>query len=318
MRAFVTGAAGFIGGHIVETLIKRGHHVIGYDNFSTGFRRHLEPYENTGKLKVVEADILDGPCLIEHMKDVDIVFHLAANADVRGGAGNTAIDLEINVIGSHRVLEAARLNDVKDFVFTSSATVYGEPDQFPTPETYPGIQTSVYGASKLGAEAYIQAYSEYYGMRSFIFRFVSWIGERYSHGVIFDFINKLRKSPKELEILGDGRQEKSYLHVEDGVAGVFCALDNAKDIKNLFNLGHTEIMNVTDLADIICDEMGLENVNYKFTGGARGWLGDSPLVQLDITRIKELGFEPKISIEQGVRRTVRYLLENRWLLDSRK
>jgi UDP-glucose 4-epimerase len=318
MKAFVTGAAGFIGSHIVDELIARGWEVIGYDNLTTGFERHLEPAKRSGRLTLIQGDILDGPKLNQDMSGIDTVFHLAANADVRGGRRNREIDLKINIEGSHNVLEAAGNNGVRTFVFTSSATVYGEPDQFPTPETYAGMQTSLYGASKLAAEGYTQAYSEYYGMRSFMFRFVSWIGERYSHGVIFDFMNKLRRNPKELEILGDGNQKKSYLHVKDGVSGLFSALDNSQDLKNLFNLGHLDHMNVKDLADIICDEMGLTDVEYRFTGGSRGWLGDSPFVLLDIERIMELGFKPLISIEDGVRKTVRYLLENQWLLDSRK
>lgn len=318
MRALVTGAAGFIGAHVVDRLIERGYEVIAYDNFKTGFRRHLDQADKSGRLTIVEGDILDQSTLEQCMIGVQSVFHLAGNADVRGGIENRAIDLEINVTGTCRVLEASVKHGVQNFLFTSSATVYGEPDLFPTPETYPCVQTSVYGASKLAAEAYIQAYSEYFGLRSLIFRFVSWIGERYSHGVIFDFVNRLRQNPNQLKILGNGEQEKSYLHVDDGIDGVFQALDNAKGLKNTFNLGHVDRMRVRDLADIICDEMGLSNVEYQFTGGQRGWLGDSPVVLLDISRMTELGFRPCVSIEQGIRRTVRYLLNNQWLLDSRK
>jgi UDP-glucose 4-epimerase len=318
MKVLVTGGAGFIGSHLVDELVRLGHEVVVYDNFSTGFRQHLDQALNTGRLKLIEGDILDSSKLKSALEDVSTVFHLAANADVRGGIVNTAIDVEQNILGTHRVLEAMRAQSVGEIVFTSSATVYGEPDRFPTPERQPLIQTSLYGASKLAAEAIIQAYGEYFGIRSYCFRFVSWIGERYSHGVVRDFVQKLMSNPKELEILGDGKQRKSYLHVSDGVRGIFSAIQNVKDLKNILNLGHVEYMNVKDVANIICQEMGLRNVVYRFTGGPRGWLGDSPFVLLDIAKIREAGFQPQISIEEGVRRTVRYLLENQWLFGARR
>ncbi len=316
-KALVTGGAGFIGSHVVDELVRRGREVVVYDNFSSGSRKHLEGAAASGRVSIVEGDILDLACLGQAMKGVSIVFHLAANADVRGGPSNTWIDLEQNVVGTHRVLEAMRTAGAGEIVFTSSATVYGEPELFPTPETYAALQTSVYGASKLAAEAYIQAYCEYFNMRSYTFRFVSWIGERYSHGVVFDFVNKLRQNPEELEILGDGNQRKSYLHVEDGIRGIFLAIERLRERKNVINLGHEEHMNVKRLASIVCEEMGLGSTAYKFTGGERGWLGDSPFVHLDISKIKSVGFRPQIGIEQGIRRTVRYLLENTWLLESR-
>lgn len=318
MTALVTGGAGFIGSHLVDELVRQGEDVIVYDNFSTGFRRHLDPALETGRVTIIEGDILDLAKLKSALGGVSTVFHLAANADVRGGVRNTIVDVEQNILGSHSVLEAMRAQSVKEIVFTSSATVYGEPHRFPTPEDQPLIQTSLYGASKLAAEAMIQAYSEYFGIRSWCFRFVSWIGERYSHGVVRDFVQKLMRNPKELEILGDGEQRKSYLHVADGIRGIFSAKENLKGRKNVLNLGHVEFMNVKDLANLVCEEMGLRDVAYRFTGGPRGWLGDSPFVLLDISRIQETGFQPQVSIEEGIRRTVRYLLENRWVLEARK
>lgn len=317
MRTLVTGGAGFIGSHLVDELVRRDNQVIVYDNLSSGFKRHLETLLSNNRITLVEGELLDEERLNAAMKGADTVFHLAANADVRGGKSNTRVDLEQNIIGTHRVLEAMRINGASRIVFTSSATVYGEPDVFPTPESYAPIQTSVYGASKLAAEAMIQAYGEYFGIKSFSFRFVSWIGERYSHGVVFDFIKKLQKNPSELEILGDGNQKKSYLHVEDGVKAIFMAMDNMPDLKNVVNLGHSDYLNVVDLADIVVQEMGLKKVDYRFTGGVRGWLGDSPFVHLDISKIRSAGFEPQVSIEDGIRRTVRYLLANEWLLNNR-
>jgi UDP-glucose 4-epimerase len=317
MKVMVTGGAGFIGSHVVDELVRRGKDVVVYDNFSTGFRRHLDGAIASGRVTVVEGDILDAATLTAAMDGVSTVFHLAANADVRGGVAHTRVDLEQNILGTHGVLEAMRAAKAREIVFTSSATVYGEPSRFPTPEDYAPLQTSLYGASKFAAEAMIQAYGEYFGIRSYAFRFVSWIGERYSHGVVFDFVNKLRKNPSELEILGDGNQRKSYLHVEDGIQGIFLAMERIPDAKNILNLGHMEYMNVKDLARIVCEEMGLKDVVYRFAGGVRGWLGDSPFVLLDISRIREAGFQPRVSIEEGIRRTTRYLLDNPWVLDVR-
>jgi UDP-glucose 4-epimerase len=318
MKALVTGGAGFIGSHVVDELVHRNDEVIVYDNFRTGFKRHLEPAFNEGRIRVVEGDILDGPSLTRAMEGVTTVFHLAANADVRGGQLDREVDLQQNVMGTHRVLEAMKAVGAKRIVFTSSATVYGEPDRFPTPEDYAPLQTSLYGASKLAAEAIIQAYGEYFGIQSYVYRFVSWIGERYSHGVIFDFVNKLKANQAELEILGDGSQKKSYLHVEDGVRGIFLALERITATKNVINLGHVEYMNVKKLAEIVYQELGLRDVQYRYTGGPRGWLGDSPFVHLDITKLQSIGFQPQISIEEGVRRTVRYLLSNPWILEARR
>jgi len=317
MKALVTGGAGFIGSHVVDELVRRHEEVVVYDNLSTGFRRHLSDAIATGRARLVEGDILDLGHLTRAMEGASTVFHLAANADVRGGKDNTAVDLEQSIVGTHRGLEAMRVVGASLMVFTSSATVYGEPGVFPTPEGYAPLQTSLYGASKLAAEAMAQAYGEYFGIRSYCFRFVSWIGERYSHGVVYDFINKLRANPDELEILGDGNQRKSYLHVEDGIRGIFLGLERLNDVKNVLNLGHVEYLGVKDVARIVCEEMGLKEVVYRFTGGTRGWLGDSPFVHLDISRMRHIGFDPLIGIDDGIRRTARYLLNNPWLLDSR-
>ncbi|SDS99769.1 NAD-dependent epimerase/dehydratase family protein [Bradyrhizobium canariense] len=314
-RAFVTGGGGFIGSHIVDRLAQTAASVRIYDNFSTGQEQFIGHHAGNPEIRVVRADVLDSERLNKEMAGCDIVFHFQANADVRGGTTRTQIDLQQNTIATWNVLEAMRINEIKHIVFASSATVYGEPDIFPTPESYAPLQTSLYGASKLSCEAMIQAYCEYFGIACHIFRFVSWIGERYSHGVIFDFMKKLRKDERVLEILGDGKQRKSYLDVVDGVDGIFYALEHSKERKNVFNLGHDAFMNVLDLADIIVDELGLREVRYATTGGERGWLGDSPFVHLDTTKLKALGWRPRISIEQGVRNTVQYLKAHPQLLE---
>jgi UDP-glucose 4-epimerase len=316
-RAFVTGGAGFIGSHIVDRLARDGANVTIYDNFSTGRGEFISQHAANPKVRVVCADVLDGERLQKEMANCDFVFHVQANADVRGGIHLTRVDLEQNTVATWNVLEAMRINQIRHIAFASSATVYGEPDVFPTPETYAPLQTSLYGASKLACEAMIQAYSEYFRITCYIFRFVSWIGERYTHGVIFDFMKKLRANTQVLEILGDGKQRKSYLDVIDGVSGIFYAVQHTKERKNLFNLGHDEFMNVLDLADIILDELGLEGVQYCAIGGERGWLGDSPIVHLDTTKLKALGWQPQVSIEQGIRNTVRYLQAHPQLLENR-
>lgn len=314
-HAIVTGGAGFIGSHVVDTLVARGARVTVFDNFSTGQRANLEHHPGSSQVRLIEADVLDRAAIDVAVQGCDAAFHFQANADVRGGPSRTRVDLEQNTIATWNVLEASRLAGVRDFVFASSATVYGEPTVFPTPERYAPIQTSLYGASKLACEAMIQAYSEYFGLRSLVFRFVSWVGERYSHGVVVDFVKKLRANPKSLEILGDGSQRKSYLHVEDGLAGVFAAFERSTASSAVFNLGHDEVMPVTEVATIVASEMGLRDVEWRFTGGARGWLGDSPFVHLDTAAIRSLGWQPRIPIEEGIRRTVRHLLADPHVLE---
>jgi UDP-glucose 4-epimerase len=317
-RAFVTGGAGFIGSHIVDRLAQVAANVTIYDNFSTGQEQFISHHAGNPKVKVVRADVLDIERIKREMASCDFVFHMQANADVRGGIQLTRVDLEQNTIATWNVLEAMRINEIRHIVFASSATVYGEPGVFPTPESYASLQTSLYGASKLAGEAMVQAYSEYFGITCYIFRFVSWIGERYSHGVIFDFIKKLRDNTQMLEVLGDGKQRKSYLDVIDGVNGIFYAIEHARELKNVFNLGHDDFINVLDLADILVEELGLKRVRYLTTGGERGWLGDSPFVHLDTAKLKALGWRPQVSIEQGIRNTVRYLQVHPRLLDKER
>jgi UDP-glucose 4-epimerase len=313
----VTGGAGFLGSRLVKRLVEWGDHVIVIDNMSTGSERNLSDslcFENCSLIKI---DILNRS-LVRHIIDVNkitSVYHFAANADVRNGINDLDIDLEQNVQGTCSLLWACRETTVKKFIFASSAAVYGEPTEIPTKEEIPLIQTSVYGASKAAAEMYIQAYSEYFNVQSFSFRFTSCLGEGYSHGVVFDFVSKLKKDPTHLEILGDGKQLKSYLYVEDALNAIFSVIESPEWLikaghigkKNIFNLGHEETVSVKAVADIVCDELGLTGVKYSFTGGCRGWVGDSPTVLLDLFKLKNLGWRPRTSIEEGIRKTVRYL-----------
>lgn len=316
-RALVTGGAGFIGSHVVDRLVSDGAAVVVYDNFATGQEAHLQRHAGNPQVSVVRGDVLDLGRLGEAMAGADFVFHMQANADVRGGIHRTRIDLEQNTTATWNVLESMRIHEVKGMMFASSGTVYGEPNVFPTPEDYAPLQTSLYGASKLAGEAMIQAFSEYFGFRYFIFRFVSWIGERYSHGVIFDFLKKLKANPGELEILGDGRQRKSYLDVRDGVNGIFHAIAMSTDRRNVFNLGHDDFLDVLSLARIVIESAGLSGVGLRTTGGERGWVGDSPLVHLDTTRLKRLGWKAEVPIEDGIRQTVHYLMSHPELIERR-
>lgn len=310
MKIFCTGGAGFICSHVVDALIDKGHAVTVYDDLRTGHEEFINP-----KASFINGHLGESLTLDRALKGTDAVFHFAANADVRNGPKNTSIDLDNNTLGTWNVLEACRKCSIKYFVFASSAAVYGEPDIYPTPETYAGTQTSLYGASKLACEAMVQAYSNYSCMRHLIFRFVSWIGERYSHGVIFDFVKKLKANPNKLEILGNGNQQKSYLYVRDGVSAIMKAFE-AK-LTGTYNLGHYKIVSVEHVANVVSSTMGL-NPELVFGKEPRGWLGDSPLVHLDCIKIRKIiGWIPETGINEGITRTVKYLMANPHLLERK-
>ncbi len=310
MKIMVTGGAGFIGSHIVDRLVRDGHDVVVYDNLSSGKIEFIQEHINNGSIKFVKADLLDFDTLLKEMVGVDLVYHVAANPDVRLGAHDTKVHMEQNVKATYNVLEAMRINGVKDIVFTSTSTVYGEAEKIPTPEDYgPLIPISLYGASKLGAEAFITSYAHTFDMRAVIYRFANIVGPRGTHGVIYDFIMKLRRNPKELEILGDGKQTKSYLYVDDCVDAIIYGHNNRKSDVEIFNIGSDDWVNVRRIADIIVEEMHLENVKYRFTGGSRGWKGDVPKMLLSIEKIKKYGWKPQHSSEDSVRLTARHLIK---------
>jgi UDP-glucose 4-epimerase len=266
---------------------------------------------------MVEGDTLDLERLTAAMAGCDFVFHLAANADVRFGTEHPRKDLEQNTIATYNVLEAMRANGIRRIAFSSTGSIYGEPEMHPTPETAPfPIQTSLYGASKLAGEGLIQAYCEGFGFQGFIFRFVSILGERYSHGHVFDFYQQLRVNPSELRILGNGQQRKSYLYVQDCIDAVLLAIEKAPDKVNVFNLGTDEYCQVNDSIGWMTQHLGLDP-KRNYTGGERGWIGDSPFIFLDTTKIRSLGWTPTLSIREGIIKTLDYLQANPWLLDAR-
>lgn len=316
MRCFVTGCAGFIGSNLTDRLLALGHDVIGYDNFSTGRASFLENVFVSPRFKFVEGDVLDSGRLMEPMRDSDIVFHLAANADVRFGTEHPTRDLHQNTIATVNVLEAMRATGVKRIAFASTGSVYGEAGVFPTPEMAPmPIQTSLYGASKLAAECFIEAYSEGFGIQALVFRFVSVLGERYTHGHVFDFYKQLREDPQLLMVLGDGRQRKSYLYVQDCIDGMLTAIEKCDAKVGIFNLGTDEYCEVNESIRWICEELGV-HPELKYSGGDRGWVGDNPFIFLDCSAIRGFGWRPKLSIREGVIQTVRYLRKNPELLGS--
>jgi UDP-glucose 4-epimerase len=317
VKAFVTGAAGFIGSTLTDRLLAAGHEVTGFDNFSTGLRQFLEGAGTNRRFRLVEGDLLDLDAVKRAITGCDFVFHLAANADVRFGPEHPRKDLDQNAIATWNVLEAMRAAGAKRIAFSSTGSVYGEPDIFPTPESAPfPVQTSLYGASKLAAEGLLAAYAAAFGFQAFIFRFVSILGERYTHGHVFDFYRQLLAHPERLDVLGNGRQRKSYLYVQDCISAILLAADQCTAPVNIFNLGTDEYCEVNGSIGWISGHLGLKP-DLRYTGGERGWIGDSPFIFLDCSRMRSLGWKPELTIQQGIIRTLEYLQRNAWVLESR-
>ena len=317
MRIFVTGAAGFIASNVIDRLLSRGDSVAGYDNLSSGQPEFLSGARTSPKFELIEGDLLDLDRVTQAMAGADLVLHFAANADVRFGTDHPRRDLEQNTIVTWNVLEAMRRNGIRRIAFSSTGSIYGEPHVFPTPEDAPfPVQTSLYGASKLACEGMLAAYAEGFGFEVFIFRFVSILGERYTHGHVLDFCRQLAANPAHLHILGNGKQRKSYLYVQDCVDAILTALDKATNRVNIFNLGTDEYCEIADSASWISEALGLKP-EFSFGGGERGWIGDSPFIFLRCDRIRALGWQPRLSIRQAVEKTVEYLRANPWVFTRR-
>jgi len=322
MKYFITGGAGFIGSNLADRLLAEGGDVVVYDNFSTGQREFVEQaMRNTG-CRLVEGDVLDAAALQSAMQGCDFVFHLAANADIRFGLEHPRRDLEQNTLATFNVLEAMRENRIARIAFASSAAALGEPTVFPTPEDCPlPIQTSLYGASKMACEGLVSSYCEGFRFEGYIFRFVSLLGERYPHGHVIDFYKSLRRDPTSLRILGDGTQRKSYLHVQDcisamlRVVGLKTALESRHRVE-VYNLGYPEFIELNNSVHWICQRLGVEP-RLEYTGGERGWVGDSPFVFLDVSKIRRTGWEPSRTIRESIVATVDWLVANPWLLERR-
>ena len=325
-KIFVTGAAGFIGSSLADRLLADGKTVVGWDNFATGQRRFIADALKHPAYRLIEGDNLDLPALKGAMAGCDFVFHLAANADIKDGWQHPKKDLEQNTIATFNVLEAMRTNGVKRVAFSSTGSVYGEalvtPDR-PTPETdaFP-IQTSLYGASKAAGEGLLAAYAEGSQIdEAYIFRFVSILGERYTHGHVFDFYKQLLEHPDRLRVLGDGTQRKSYLYVQDCIDAMLhvTRTQTAREAKHhtqIYNLGTPEFVQVNDSIAHLCATLGLKP-QLEYTGGNRGWIGDNPFIFLDTKKIQSTGWKPKLTIKQGIERTLRWLQANRWVYEAR-
>lgn len=311
-RVCITGGAGFIGSNLADTLVAAGVEVVILDNFSTGRHEFVAELAQADSVRILEGDVLNVDNVEDAVAGCDWVFHLQANADLRGGLDHPRHDLEQNTIGTSNVLEAMRAQDVKKIVFASTGSVYGEPDVFPTPEDAPfPIQTSLYAASKLAGEGLVAAYAGGFGFTGLICRFVSVLGERYTHGHVFDFYRALKQDPSRLRVLGDGRQQKSYLYVGDCISAMLTGAERHEEEPgvHVYNLGTEETLLVDDSVRIITEHLEV-SPTISHTGGRRGWVGDSPLIHLDTSRIRSLGWAPTLTIEQSVLRTLEWFDAN--------
>jgi UDP-glucose 4-epimerase len=322
MKYFVTGGAGFIGSFLCDRILAEGNEVVAWDNFSTGQEAFLEDAFHNARFRLVRGDNLDLAELTRAMAGCGAVFHFAANADVRFGLEHPRKDLEQNTLATFNVLEAMRKNSIQKILFPSTGSVYGEASIIPTPENAPfPLQTSLYGASKVAGESLIQAYCEGFGFEGYIFRFVSILGERYTHGHVFDFYRQLLEHPDQLRVLGDGTQRKSYLYVQDCISAILHVMKpgTAREVKHrsqVYNLGAPDYCKVTDSIGWICEHLGLEP-KLEFTGGERGWVGDNPFIFLDTAKIQKTGWQAKVTIREGIIRTLKWLQANQWVLAAR-
>lgn len=315
-KVLITGGAGFIGSNLADNFLKKNYSVIVLDNLSTGKIKFIEHNFNNPDYEFHEVDLKNINAIEKYFdQSIDFVFHFAANADIRDGLKHPKKDLDENTIVTFNILECIRKNKIKNLAFSSTSAVYGDSAVLPIPENaqFP-IQTSLYGASKLACEGLIQAYSIGFNIKCFIFRFVSILGPRYTHGHIYDFCEQLFNDPNQLTVLGDGEQIKSYLHVYDCISAINHILNNSNDQINIFNLGVRETWPVKNSAQLVSQELNFD-AEILYSGGQRGWIGDNPNLYLDITKLMALGWKNKYSINESVIDTVKYLKNNRWLFN---
>jgi len=312
MKAYVTGGAGFIGSHLVDKLLKEKHKVTVVDNLSSGEEKYIKHNYENPDFSFIKGDLIDFEFVKKTIKDNDIIFHIAANPFVRLGEKQTRLDLEQGPIITYNILESMRINNINKIVFSSSSVVYAETPPISLPESYgPTLPISLYGAGKLAAEGFISAFCGTFDFKAWIYRFANVVGSRETHGVIVDFIDKLNKNPDELEILGNGKQQKPYLHVSDIVDGILHGFNNSDEKINLFNLGPDTNTTVTRIAEMVVEEMGLTDVKFKYTGGDRGWKGDVPRFQLDASKIKKLGWKEKCTSDEAVRIAIKEVIKEK-------
>ncbi len=315
-NVFITGGAGFIGSNVADKMLALGKNVTVYDNFSTGKKRFLENALKNEKFSLIEGDVLNIELLKKSLANHDLVFHFSANADIRYGLEHPKKDLEQNTIATFNVLESMRKNNITKIAFSSTGSVYGNTSVIPTPENAPfPIQTSLYGSSKLAGETLISSYCEGYNFKSWIFRFVGVLGERYTHGHLYDFYKKLKKNPLEINVLGDGKQRKSYIYIQDCIESMICAIEKSPGIINIYNLGCDEYIEVDDSVKIIANFLNLKP-SITHSGGNQGWVGDNPFIYLDTKKIRKLGWKEKNTITQGIIKTIKWIDENQWIYNN--
>ncbi len=312
-RALVTGGAGFIGSHLIDKLCEGGFDVVALDNLSSGRIENLRRWMNSPYFTFVKADLLDiNEAILNVIRGCDIIFHLAANPEVRVGLTSPRVHYELNVATTFNLLECIRrVEGLRMMIFTSSSTVYGEPSIIPTPEDAPLKPISIYGASKMASEALIMSYAYTYGFNAIIYRLANVVGPRSRHGVLYDFIKKLLEDSEKLEILGNGMQRKSYVYIDDCIEAMLFCMNKSQEGVNVYNIGSEDQVSVREIADIVCEEMKIENVKYFFTGGVnggRGWVGDVKNMLLSIERIKKLGWSPRLNSKQAVREAIKAIL----------
>ena len=311
-KYFVTGGAGFIGSHLVDRLVSEGNTVTVYDNLVSGKKKDIQHLIGKPNFHFIKADLLDFETLEDSMKGHEIVWHLGANTDIPTGNKVTDLDLKNCTIATRNVLEAMRDNKINKILFSSSACVYGDAPMISLSETFgPLLPINLYGAGKLACEGLISSYCHLFGIQAWIFRFGNVVGGHMGHGVIYDFIHKLKKTPRELEILGDGNQEKNFFLVEDCIDGMTWAFQKTNSQYDVFNLGCKHSVKVTDIGKIVIEEMGLKNVKIRYTGGARGWPGDAPYVLFNVDKMKGLGWQAKHTSAEAVRIAARRLIDQK-------
>jgi UDP-glucose 4-epimerase len=305
--ALVTGGAGFIGSHLVDRLVSDGWKVRVMDNFSSGRIENIEHHKDSRDVEILKVDLKDFEKVERAVRGVDVVFHYAANPEVRVSTTNPEIHFNENIVTTFNLLEAMRRNEVGELIFASSSSVYGEPEEIPVGEEAPIRPVSVYGASKAACENLIHAYSKLYGIRAIILRYANVVGPRLRHGVIWDFVNKLKKNLNQLEILGDGKQVRSYIYIDDAVEATLMAYNTVSERRfEVFNIGNEDYITVKEVADIVVNTLGLKCVEYVYkpVEHGMGWRGDVKSIVLSINRIRSLGFKPKLNSAEAVKKTI--------------